>query len=129
MSLTFASKIMKTPTAQNRWEEQPDEIAAQILATTVRKKARLKEIAEQSSLDFFIGGSLLATTVRIASLVVLGVLYFQSDSFSSSGVWPVLVLGGFIQALRANRRLDAILELQELEAEERLSEQASDGDA
>ncbi len=110
---------MKTTTTQNVWGEQADEIAAQILATKVRKKARLREIAEQSSLDFFIGGSLFATIARIGALVVLGVLYFRSDAFLSFGVWPILALGGFVEALRANRRLDALLQLHALEAEEK----------
>ena len=117
---------MKTSTAQNSWGEQTDEITAQLLATKVRKKARLREIAEESSVDFFIGGSILANIVRIGTLLALGVLYFRSASFSSFGVWPIFALGGFVEALRSNRRLDALLELQTLEAEDKDQANKSD---
>ena len=109
---------MKTSTAQNSWGEEADEIAAQIVAKKIRKTARLRDVAEQSSFDFFIGGSLLAATFRIAALLAFGFFYFRSDAFSSLGVWPVFAIGGFVEAQRANRRLDALLELQKLEGEE-----------
>ncbi len=105
--------MMKTSTTTT-WEKKSEDITAQILAKRVQKEARLRHIVEQSAISFFIGGSLISTALRIGGLVVVGFLYFRSDALSTFGVWPFLVLGAFFEACRANRRLDAMLELESM---------------
>lgn len=105
---------MKTSATNIAWEEKSEDISAQILAQRVRKEARLREIVEQSAASFFIGGSALANIFRIVGLIAIGTLYFRSAGLSASSVWPVFALGAFVEACRANRRLDALLELERI---------------
>lgn len=108
---------MKTSVTDTAWEEKSEDITAQILAKRIKKEARLSEIIEQSALSFFIGDSVLSGILRIVGLIVIGVFYFHSEAFPSLGVWPVFTLGAFVEACRANRRLDAMLERERITKE------------
>jgi hypothetical protein len=105
---------MKTSATDIAWEEKPEDITAQILAQRVKKEARLREIAEQSARSFLLGGSLVSSIFRCVGLIAIGVLYFRIEAFSSLGVWPFFTLGAFVEACRANRRLDAMIELERI---------------
>lgn len=105
---------MKTLEPNTAWEKKSENITAQILAQRVKKEARLREIAEESTFSLFTGGSAFANILRIGGLIAIGVLYFRIAGFSSSGVWPIFALGAFVEACRANRRLDAMLELERM---------------
>ncbi len=101
-------------------DETTEEIRAQMLVKMIKREARLRHIVEQSAFGFFIGDTTISKILRISGLLLLlgGVtIYLFSDAFSYSGVWPLIAIAAFIEALRANRRLDAMLEL-ELMAEQ-----------
>ena len=102
---------MKTSATDIAWEEKSEDIAAQILAQRVKKEARLREIAEQSAWSFLLGVSLVSGILRCVGLIAIGVLYFRTEASSSLGTWPIFTLGAFVEAFRANRRLDAMIEL------------------
>lgn len=110
---------MKTASNETPWEEKAGDITAQILAKKVRKKARLREVVEQSAFSFFIGGSVISILIRIVGVIAVGVLCFCSEAVSTLGVWPVFAVGAFVEACRANRRLDAMIELERMAEEDR----------
>jgi hypothetical protein len=99
-------------------EEKLQDFEAQFLAKRIRREARLREIVEEPAMGFFIGESLVGSVLRIAGCLVLGFLYIRSNLLEAYGVWPVLVLAGLVESFRANRRLDALLELEKLATEE-----------
>jgi hypothetical protein len=102
---------MKTSSTDIAWEEKPEDITAQILAQRVKKETRLREIAEQSAWNFLLGDFLFSSILRCVGLIAIGVLYFRTEVSASLGAWPIFTLGAFIEAYRANRRLDAMIEL------------------
>jgi hypothetical protein len=92
-----------------------EEMRTQMLIKMIRREAHLKHIVEQSAFGFFIGDTTISRILRIIGLILLlgGVtLYLFSDAFSYSGVWPLIAIAAFVEALRANRRMDAMLELE-----------------
>lgn len=95
--------------------EATEDIRAKTLVKLFKREARLRRIAEQSAFAFFVGDTLISRILRISGIVLLlGVItiYLFSDAFAYSGIWPLIAIAGFIEALRANRRLDAMIELQ-----------------
>jgi hypothetical protein len=110
---------MKTSSAETPWEESAEHITAQVLAKRIGKEARLREVVEQSASSFFIGGSVISSLIRIVGVIVVGVLCFRIEAVSTLGVWPVFALGAFVEACRANRRLDAMIELERMAKEDR----------
>jgi hypothetical protein len=106
---------MNNSTQDHESEETREDIRAQTLVKLFKREARLRQIAEQSAFAFFVGDTLISRILRISGIVLLlGVItiYLFSDAFAYSGIWPLIAIAGFIEALRANRRLDAMIELQ-----------------
>jgi hypothetical protein len=96
-------------------EDTSEDMRAKTLVKLFKREARLRQIVEQSAFSFIIGDTLISRILRISGIVlILGVitLYLFSDAFAYSGIWPLIAIAGFIEALRANRRLDAMIELQ-----------------
>jgi hypothetical protein len=116
---------MKTSATDNDWETKSEDITAQILAKRVKKEAHLKEIVGQSAFSFFIGNSVLSGVLRIAGLLAIGFFYFRIEASSSLCVWPIFTLGAFVEACRANRRLDALLELERIAQENNQTDKPS----
>lgn len=103
---------MKTSAEDNAWEEKSQDITAEILAKAVMKEADLREIIEQSACSFYLGGSVISGIFHIIGYIAIGALYYNSQTSSSLTLWPILALGALIEAYRANRRLNALVELE-----------------
>ncbi len=96
-------------------DERTEELRAQMLVKLIKREERLRHIVEQSAFGFFFGDTTLSRILRIIGFVLLlgGVtFYLFSDAFNYSGVWPLISIAAFVEALRANRRLDAKIELE-----------------
>lgn len=106
---------MENSTTGNARDDKNDELKARVLVKLIKREERLRHIVEQSAFGFFFGETTLSRILRIIGFVLLlgGItFYVLSDAFTRAGVWPLISIAAFVEALRANRRLDAKLELE-----------------
>jgi hypothetical protein len=106
---------MQNSTTEREPVELAEDIRVQALVKLFKREARLRQIVEESAFAFIIGDTLISRILRISGIVLLlGVItiYLLSDAYDYSGLWPLLAIAGYVEALRANRRLDAMIELQ-----------------
>ncbi len=112
---TIKASYMENSATDTVRDETTEEIRAQMLVKMIKREERLRHIVEQSAFGFFMGDTMISRILRISGLLILlgGVtIYLFSDAFSYSGVWPLITIAAFVEALRANRRVDAMLELE-----------------
>ncbi|MES2981519.1 MAG: hypothetical protein V4727_04320 [Verrucomicrobiota bacterium] len=95
-------------------EGPAENLLAQTLAKQIQRESKIIDIIEQSACRYFFGETMLVIILRSAALIVCGYLYFRTELASTLGIWPIFALAGFTEAMRANRRLDAMIELESL---------------
>lgn len=90
-------------------------MTTQMLAYRIKRELRLRELVEQSAFGFYIGGWKISGIIRMVGVIGIVIIYIRSGAFASTGLWPLFAVGAFLEAYRANRRLDAMLELELME--------------
>lgn len=96
-------------------EEAIDDMTTQMLAHRIKRELRLREVVEQSAFGFYIGGWKLSGIIRMVGVLGVVIIYIRSGAFASTGLWPLFAIGAFLEAFRANSRLDAMLVLELME--------------
>lgn len=105
--------------------DSPD-VSAQTLAKQIQRESRLRDIIDQSSYRFYFGETALSIGLRLLATSGLCYLYFHSVFFITLSFWPIFAIGGLIESIRANRRIDAMIELENLKTKQCESERITE---
>ena len=98
-------------------ENALSEASAELTSKRVKREARLRSILDESAFSFFGGTSKLAFILRLVGIGLIFALWYFEKASPILCILVLFGLGGYAEAIRANRRLDAYMQLMEMERE------------
>lgn len=110
---------MKQSSEDTAREKSTQDGTDRMRANRIKRELRLKELIEQSSFGFYIGDWKWFGILRAIVVVGLVTFYILSDAFVSTGIWPLIAIAAILEAYRANRRVDAMVELEFMAEQDR----------
>ena len=98
-------------------EDAHSEASAVLASKRVKREARLRRVLDESAFSYFGGSSTLAFIFRMVGVGLVIALWYFEKAHPLVLILILFGLGGYAEAIRANRRLDAFMQLMELERE------------